>query len=409
MIFALVILLVSAPSFYFITQWIYISDTNETLLLSKKEFYKYSLSNLKISDIELWNKMNWNIKIQNHNPAITNDTIYNLQFPDPVEMEDQPYRVLLTPIQIENQPYTLLVRMNMIESEGLVESIALVFLGIIVLLFVGLYFITKRLSIRLWKPFYESLRQIEKFKIDKNDSPVWMETDIAEFSRLNQAVDVLITQNMVIYKSQQEFIENAAHELQTPLAVFQAKLDALMQTGKVSKEQSEIIEFLNTSVARLNRLNKNLLILSKLDHNQYNAIEILSLLTLLQKHIDFFIIQSKSKNISFNVNIENELEINANPGLVDILLSNLLLNAIRHNEKNGSIEVKLKGNSLRFSNTGQPEPLDEMKIFQRFSKLNPSSQGSGLGLAIVKKIADHYNWRLNYSMRKNFHVFELVF
>ncbi len=408
-VFAFLILVVSAPVSYFTTQWMYSGDTKETLLLSKREFFKYSLPHLKVSDIEVWNSMNWNIKIVNHQSVIKHDTIFKQMILDTLEDEDQPYRVLMTPITIEKKPYSLLVRMNTIESEDLVKSIAYVFMGIILLLVSGLYFITRFLSIRLWKPFYHSLNQIEQFEIDKNVYPKWLETNIEEFSRLNLSINKLIDRNIAIYKSQQEFIENAAHELQTPLAVFQAKLDSLLQTGNITAVQAAIIASLNQSVTRLSRLNKNLLLLSKLDHNQYTENELLSLNEVLEKQLEFFSYQAQARGISFKTAIDTHLTVTANSTLVDVLISNLLLNTVRHNEPDGMILVTMIGSKLMVANTGQGEALDESKIFSRFSKLNSSSRGSGLGLAIVKKIVDYYNWRLTYTWKDNLHIFEVDF
>jgi signal transduction histidine kinase len=408
-VFALVVLVVSAPMSYFTTLWMYSGDTRHTLKLSKRAFFKYSLPHIKESDIKVWNSMNWNIKIENRQPQIRHDSIFNQMILDTLEHEDQPYRVLMTPIIIENKPYSLLVRMNMIESDDLIKSIVWVFMGIILLLFAGLYFITRYLSIRLWKPFYNSLALIEQFEIDKNSYPHWLETNIEEFYRLNQSVNKLIERNIIIYNSQKEFIENAAHELQTPLAVFQAKLDTLLQTGNITKDQAEIISFLNQSVTRLSRLNKNLLLLSKLDHNQYTENELLSITVVLEKQLEFFSLQAQSKGMRFTASMDSQLSVTVNSTLVDVLISNLLLNAVRHSEPNGLIDVKMTGNKLIVANSGNGAALDDSKIFSRFSKVNPSSQGSGLGLAIVKKIVEHYNWKLTYKWENNLHVFEVIF
>ncbi len=408
-VFALLVLIISAPMSYFTTLWMYSGDTRHTLKISKRAFFKYSLPHIKESDIKVWNSMNWNIRIIDPQPQIRHDSIFNQMILDTLEHEDQPYRVLMTPIRIEKKPYSLLVRVNMIESEDLVRSIVWVFTGIILLLFAGLYFITRYLSIKLWKPFYDSLAQIEHFEIDKNIQPQWLETNIEEFSRLNQSVNKLIERNIAIYNSQQEFIENAAHELQTPLAVFQAKLDTLLQTGNITIAQADIISFLNQSVTRLSRLNKNLLLLSKLDHNHYTENELLSVPEVLKRQIDFFSLQAEAKEIQFISLIDSQLTISANSSLIEVLVSNLLLNAVRHTESSGCIDLKMIGSRLILSNTSRGEALDESKIYSRFSKVNPSSQGSGLGLSIVKKIVNHYNWKLIYKWENNLHLFEVVF
>ena len=407
--FALVILIVSSPVFYYTTEWLYLRKTGKTLRLSKKDFYKYSLPILKRSDIDLWNKMDWSVKIEKYRPEIKNDTIFNSFVLDPVEKEYDPYRVLLSPIVIEKQPYTLMIRLNIIESDDIIKSTIKVFLVVIVFLLTGLYFITRRLSVKLWKPFYVSLNQIEQFEIDKNERPQWLDTDIEEFWRLNQSVNKLINRNIAIYQSQREFIENAAHELQTPLAIFQAKLDSLLQTNHITQTQASIIEYLNQAIARLNRLNKNLLLLSKLDHNRYPENETLLLKDIIQKQIDLFTGQAHANNINFECHYDNSLSIEANAILIEVLISNLMQNAVLNTPKNGIIKISLEENKFIISNTGQSGPIDNSIIFRRFSGTAANTQGNGLGLAIVKKITELYNWQISYRWQNNCHIFELEF
>jgi len=274
---------------------------------------------------------------------------------------------------------------------------------------VGLFIITRKLSVTLWKPFYKTLQQIEEFEIDKSKQPQLAETDIEEFNRLNQSIEKLIERNITIYKSQREFIENAAHELQTPLAVFQVKIDTIIQRSDVTKEQSEILSSLNENVSRLNRLNKNLLLLSKIDNESYSDKQTVSLNELIEKHIGFFTEQAKAKNITIETKLSEPLETKSNPVLAEVLINNLFLNAIRHNVPNGRIVITLSNHSLTFSNTGQATALVQEKLFNRFSKVNPSEQGTGLGLSIVKKIADINNWTVSYCHSENLHSFSILF
>jgi len=136
----------------------------------------------------------------------------------------------------------LSVRANLVESSDLVKSIFSYFCFTEFLLF-GLFYINKRLSAKLWSPFYQIIEQIEKFEIDKSNLPQLPETDIEEFYRLNQSIGKLIEKNRAIYRNQREFVENAAHELQTPLALFQAKIDTLIQSGDFTEQQNQILKF----------------------------------------------------------------------------------------------------------------------------------------------------------------------
>jgi len=408
LLFSAVLLIVSAPLFYYITERLYIEETDETLILHKNEFVKYSLPTLKTADIQNWNKYNRNIKIEPFKNS-GKDTIFYNSYYDALDAEIEPYRELNSSILIEGNPYTYSARINLVEKEDLMKSIAILFLVIISLLLIGLFVITKRLSINLWKPFYETLNQIEKFEIDKANHPKFTETNIEEFNRLNNSIEKLITKNTSIYHSQREFIENAAHELQTPLAVFQAKIDTLIQNADFTQEQYKILSSLNDSVSRLNRLNKNLLLLSKMENDIYTEKQTINLNEAIGKHFDFFTEQAKAKNLIIKTEMKEAVAVKSNPVLAEILISNLFLNAIRHNVGNGQVLVTLSNHSLTFSNTGQSQTLIADKLFNRFSKSNPSEQGNGLGLAIIKKIADLNNWKISYSFENNFHSFSVAF
>ncbi len=408
LLFSVMLLIVSAPLFYYITERLYIEETDETLILHKNEFLKYSLPTLTTAEIQNWNKYNRNIKIEPFNNS-GKDTIFYKSYYDALDAETEPYRELNASILIDGNPYTYSARINLVETEDLMESIAILFLVIISLLLVGLFAITKRLSINLWKPFNETLNQIEKFEIDKSDQPKFIETNIEEFNRLNKSIEKLIKKNTSIYHSQREFIENAAHELQTPLAVFQAKIDTLIQSSDFTQEQYKLLISLNDSVSRLNRLNKNLLLLSKMEYDIYNEKQTINLNEAIEKHFDFFTEQAKAKNLIIKTEMKEAVAIKSNPILAEILISNLFLNAIRHNVNDGQVLVTLSNHSLTFSNTGQSQTLVANKLFNRFSKFNPSEQGNGLGLAIIKKIADLNNWKISYSFANNFHSFSVAF
>ena len=405
-LFSVIVLIVSAPLFYFLADKLFIDDADEALLLKKKEFLTYNLWNLKIAEVPIWNKFNRDVWIEN--TKVVSDSLFYKFYLDTLANENEPYRVLRCPILIENQPYTLLSRINLVESEDMILSIAMLFCIILTVLLVGLYFITRRLSSKLWKPFYSTLEQVEQFELDKSTNPNFSQTDTEEFTRLNQSLGRLLERNVLIYKNQKEFIENAAHELNTPLAFFQAELDALVQELSFTKEISNRLTNLNDSAARLNRINKNLLLLSKIENNQYTAMGQVQAGDIIGKQSEFLSEQAEPREVSVHVKQMEPLVVKANATLLEIAVGNLFLNALRHNRQGGQIFVSFYQNTLTISNTSEQPVLNGEKIFQRFS--NPGQNGgSGLGLAIVKKISDIHDWTLNYSYQEQMHVFQIVF
>ncbi len=404
----MITLMVSAPLFYYLTEKLYTDEINDTLILHKNEFLQYVVPTLKITDIDNWNKYNRDIKIKPLENRVR-DTILQTTYYDTLDNELEPYRELHSTMLIEGKNYAYVSKISMIETKDLIQSIVLLFIIVIVFLLTGLYFTTKVLSGRLWKPFNDTLNQIEHFEIDKNKKPLFLKTDIDEFNRLNNSIEKLIEKNSIIYKNQREFIENAAHELQTPLAVFQAKIDTLIQLPNITQEQSEILSSLNDNVSKLNHLNKNLLLLSKIEDNTYYKKEIIIVNDIIQKNLVFFTEQASAKNISIKTTLENEIKIESNSTLVEILINNLLLNSIRHNITDGQILITISENMLTVSNTSQHQSLDTDKLFIRFSKSTSSDQGNGLGLAIIKRIADLNQWHVNYFYQNGLHNFQVRF
>lgn len=408
LIYAVFILIVSAPIFYFLTEKLYLDDADEALFLNKKEFLLYTVDKLKKSDIALWNTFNRDNKILRYDNT-EKDILFYKNYYDTILSENEPYRELNFPIRIEGVPFTFSSKINLVENEDLIKSIALLFLFMLLLLLGGLFLITKRISRTIWKPFYEILEKIEQFEIDKSEEFRLTKTKIDEFNRLNHSIENLVEKNTSIYKNQREFIENAAHELQTPLAIFQAKIDTLIQIPGYSSKQYEILNGLNESVARLHHINKNLLLLSKLENNIYQDKEQVFLNELMLKHYDFFEEQANAKHITISLEVLENVEVLSNPILVEILLNNLMLNAIRHNVNKGFIKVVLSKKAIQFSNSGVNQSLNVEKLFSRFTKINTSVQGNGLGLAIVKKIANLNQWKVSYDFVDNTHSFVVNF
>jgi len=406
--YAVVILLISAPVFYFISQWLYIYETDEVLLFHKGAFVNESLKDFTDSDIAAWNKYNRDVTIV-ADMGLTKDSIVGKMLFDSIANEKEPFRLIYAPVVIKGKKYTYVEKSNLVEMEGMVVSIAIMFLFIIIILLIGIIWLSKASSAKIWRPFYDTLNQIHNFEIDKNNPPHFTPTNIDEFDRLNKSLERLIEKNTAIYKSQREFVENAAHELQTPLALFQTKIDTLAQSPDLSKEQSQLLGSLNNDVSRLNRLNKNLLLLSKIDNDSYFEKQPMILNEYLNKHLDFFTEQAKSKSIAVETNFGTNTSINSNQILSEVLINNLFLNAIRHNIKGGKIIIATTADSITFSNTGQDKSLNTEKLFNRFSKSDPSAQGNGLGLAIVKKIIELNGWTITYNFDGNLHNFTVKF
>lgn len=405
--FAVLILVISAPIFYFITEQLYRYETDEVLQFHKGAFINEIKKDFNQEDIAAWNKYNHNIAII-ADTGITQDSIFGQMLFDSIAMEKEPFRILHSPVNIDGKRYTYTEKINLLEMEGMVFSIALMFLLMIAFLLIGIIWKTKVTAAKIWKPFYDTLNQIADFEIDKNKTPHFIPNDIEEFDNLNSNLNRLIKKNTLIYKKQREFVDNAAHELQTPLALFQNKIDSLAQLN-LNQEQSRLVTSINDDILRLNRLNKNLLLLSKIDNESFLDTSTVVIHKYIKKNLDFFTEQANAKNLTIITEFTTKLSVVGNPALLEVLVNNLFLNAIAHNRQNGRIIITTLENELTFLNTGSNNPLSIDKLFNRFSKSNPSSLGNGLGLAIVKKIADLNQWEIKYTFYNDLHSFSVKF
>ena len=406
-IYAVIILITVGPLFYIVSNILYEDDANEDLYAIKKQFDKFTKDDLTIKDITLWNKFNRDVNLQKFNGQ-NKDSVFEHSFYDALNKENEPFRVLNSPVKIEGKWFTFSAKINMVEKENLIGSTAILFILLLLLLIIGFFIITNIISKKLWQPFYVALDKMEQFEIDKSTSVKLIQSTTEEFNRLNNAINSLIYKNSKIYQSQREFIENAAHELQTPIAIFKGKLENILQRKDLNSEQFKLIEDLDNTTTRLVRLNRNLLVVSKIDNNTYNKIEKINLNEIINNQLNFFSEQALSKKISITTELE-EVLVNSNHILAEMLISNLFLNTINHNVHKGKIFVELTKDRIIFSNTGALLPLQTEKMFERFSKSNPTSQGNGLGLSIIKKIVDTNHWTISYHFKEDYHTFEIVF
>ena len=316
-------------------------------------------------------------------------------------------RGLITSVTVDGKYYKVTIVESKVETEDLIRIIFVITITVILLLLVVLS-ITNRLILgRLWQPFYSIMNELRLFNVADTAQIQSVETNVDEFSELNQAVLAMTTKAKHDYKDLKTFTENASHELLTPIAVINSKLDTLIQTENFSERQSKILNDLYSAVSRLNRLNQSLLLLVKIENGLHQDEEKIDLKALIEEQLVQFEEIFQDKDLKLTCSLDNK-EIYAARNLVEILISNLLSNAIRHNYSGGQINIVLTAAELEISNTGEDKPLADEKIFMRFHK-SSGSEGSGLGLTISRQICENFNFSLRYSFQSPMHVFTVKF
>ena len=212
------------------------------------------------------------------------------------------------------------------------------------------------ISGRLWRPFDKTLEAIESFNLENGVCPTLPDSDTKEFSRLNTALNRLMTGNMKSYRTQKEFTENASHELQTPLAVFRNKLDILLQQPDLTENQAVIVQDHYQMTDRLSHLNRNLLLLAKMENSQFSREDSFDVVAVLNELLPC--LENLAPGLTVRKDIQvSKLCLKANKSLFESLVNNLIVNAVRHNRPDGEIRVTVTSDSLSVSNTSNEPAL----------------------------------------------------
>ena len=402
---SLIVFLITGIGYYYVVRYVLIDQLDDSLKVELTEINNYVHLNNAIPPES--NTKNQDIYFKPTGNKTVKAKYSNVSEYDSDEKEVITFRQLHTIITVKGHNYEVTIREPQTETEdllGLIFSITFIIAAFFILL---LFIINRLLLQKVWKPFQHTLSQIQRFNLSKQNEITVQPTDITEFTELNNAVLSMSGKVNQEYHSLKNFTENASHEMQTPLAILNARLDLLIQNENLSEKDSGQIQEMYEAVNRLARLNKSLLLLTKIENRQYSETDSIQLDQLINEKLVQFADLIKAHNLTVETDIQ-PTTLKLNHHLADIVINNLLGNAIKHNLDNGSITISLEQDELMISNTGNQENVDVSKVFDRFQK-SVESEGLGLGLAIVKQICDQYNYIVRYSFVDDLHIIRLIF
>lgn len=282
------------------------------------------------------------------------------------------------------------------------------FFVIVIVIMLAMLFVMQHVPQRLWHPFRVTLDRIASFKVENGQIPVLPETNVKEFQQLNAILTKMMTESANSYQVQKEFTENASHELQTPLAVAMVEIDNLQQDPTLTPKQAAALQNIYVELRQMSRLSRNLLLLSKIENNQYRQGTKVNLVEKINALLPLWQNLCVGRQLDF-VHESSQMMVDCNEVLLESLLNNLVVNAIRHSDDGGAITIQLKDGCLDVANTSTEGPLDRQKIFSRFYRSKLTQKGNGLGLAIVKSICDYHYWQINYQYLSQQHHFIIRF
>jgi signal transduction histidine kinase len=398
----IVVLLAASVCYYFIVRFVLIHQLDNTLKVEESEILDYIKTNNKLPEATNYRDQNTNFSKADEpvRRRFSNISLYNEQ-----HHEYNPYRQLAFPVTINGMLYKTTVNKPEAEVEELVALIVLITIGIIILLLLILFVTNRFLLRKLWEPFYGTLASVQHFNLSGRKQLALQQTDIEEFGDLNNAVNTMTAQIIKDYETLKNFTDNASHEMQTPLAILNSKLDLLIQDANLNENHLKQLQAMYDAIGRLTKLNQSLLLLTKIENKQFEKAEPLHFDVLIKEKLIQLEDLLNNKHLQTNIQLQN-VTIKMNYYLADILLNNLLSNAIRHNVAFGSIDISLTEKELLISNTGSYLNFDASAIFERFKK-GDNAEGIGLGLAIVKQICDNYHFPVSYNFNNNFHCFRI--
>ncbi len=408
LLFSILLVCVFIPLFYLSIEFLFLREMDRVLTAHKEDFYS-ALPYIRTSeDRHFFQLVNKEFVIEDATPSLRADSLYSELAPDPRTGIIGEYRTLRTPVEIDGMRYDLVVRESLVPGASLMAAITIILVVLLAALTIGLVFINRYLSKRIWIPFYEIMRRLRDYRIGVDPVPAFPYPPAAELRELTKTIGQLILKSREAYLNQKEFTENASHELQTPLAICRTKLELLAQTRELTQEQAELVEALLANTDRMSRLSKNLLLLSKIENRQFIERKPVNLHQILDTALDNFERHRGEKQIRLRKSYSDNPLITGNPDLVEVMVGNLVSNATRYCSDGGEVNIVHKGNTLSISNSGD-EISNPEKVFYRFHRESRSTPGSGLGLSIAKKIAEVSGYQLDYEYRERQHIFSLTF
>lgn len=405
LITTIMVIVITGFIYYFTISYILTDQVDKDLMVEENEIFDYVKLNHRLPQV--FKSEDLKIRFE----KIGADTVIR-KFADTRYFNEQDHdeesgRSLISSVKVGTQYYRINITESKVETEYLIRVIFLITLAIVFILLVVLLLVNRLLMRNLWQPFYAMLQQIKQFNLADQRAITPLNTRIEEFNDMNREVTSMSQRATQDYRTLKDFVENAAHELMTPVAVINSKLDNLAQDSDLTNRQGKLISEIYDTLGKLTRLNRSMLLLSRIENKLMPDQEEIEIAAELKQKLTEFHELLTAREITTETAMQ-PCRIRINRDLLVILLNNLIGNAIRHNRTGGKVLVKLSSCLLEVTNTGVENPLDGEAVFQRFYK-SSESDGTGLGLTLVKEICDSCGFLLRYTYLDGLHGFSINF
>jgi signal transduction histidine kinase len=399
----ILIFLAGSVAFYFVLNYVLIRQLDSSLRSEKQEITEYIQQHQQLPEIQN-TKEQW---IQIHKTDQTEPTsiIKSIPIYNRSESEIEYIRQLTFLVTVNKENFLVTVNKSETETEELLKLIILVTISMVAMILLFNYLINRRLITSIWQPFYNTINSIKDYAANQQSLTLSKEP-IDEINLLNESLNRMTEQIHKDFYALRSFNENASHEMQTPLAIIRTKVEALYQHAEGKEIMMQQLLSIEDACLKLSKLHQSLLLLTKLENNQFILNETIQLSSILKEKceerkdlIDSKLIELKIDALEFMMHFHQHL--------AEILISNLLNNAIRYTPNGGAISIILNQQILKVSNTAISGSLDTEKVFTRFYKA--SETGTGLGLSIIKELCASAGFEIAYRYEHEMHHFIINF
>ena len=395
-----ILVILSAPVLYFYISRLMEQEVEEELYSRSFRLEHYVTVNKQLLELPPVFEV---VRTKQLQPVQLKDTLIY----DPSQDEMELFRELNTFKEINGTKYRITVRSMAVESRDIILVTLAYFMISLLLVFIIQFYFSRAWNRKIWRPFFKNLEAMKSFSLESGQEVKLNESEIREFSELKEEIAALTSKVISDYQNLKQFTENISHELQSSLAIMQAKIGNFLDGSNLSDEQFHQLSSLQRDIQRLGTLNKKLVLLATLEQRQTRDFEEVNLNSLTKESVENF---QEISTIVINLKEHNEIKIRADRELLRVLIDNLINNAIRHSSGERKIEIEIQDAALRIRNSGDRKLENSERIFDRFYKANTKVKvGSGLGLAIIKKVCSVFNYKLSYAYKNGMHQFEVIF
>jgi len=266
------------------------------------------------------------------------------------------------------------------------------------LILIILFALTRLIAGRSIRPIDKVIATAEQMSQTNLDQRIALPYHHDELYRLSATINALFDRMESAFLREKHFTADASHELKTPLAVVKGTLDVLIRKPRDREHYETRIKFCLKELDRMAYLIDQLLMLARYESSKVTPrIVVISFAPLLENVVERMLETAQSKGISITINHAENTPVAADPGMLEMMIENIISNAIKYSAPNSFITVAVTRNNEQVlcSITDQGIGIPEEKlnaIFDRFYRVDEArctnTGGLGLGLSIVKKLAD---------------------